>query len=83
MGPGSAKTRTTGTWSHYKTVVDQTKCIQCLECMFHCPEGAISRDGDKVKITKMYCKACRICEKVCPTDAIYVIKINGFSEITS
>lgn len=81
IGPGSARTKMTGTWSHYKAEINQEKCIQCLQCMFHCPEGTINRNGNKLKVNKSYCKACGICKAVCPVDAIDIIKIEEFSEI--
>ena len=81
IGPGSAKTKITGTWSHYKAEINQEKCIQCLQCMFHCPEGTINRNGSKLIVNKSYCKACGICKAVCPVDAIDLIKIEEFSEI--
>ncbi len=81
IGPGSAKTRMTGTWSHYKAEINQEKCIQCLQCMFHCPEGTIYRNASKLIVNKSYCKACGICKAVCPVDAINLIKIEEFSEI--
>lgn len=81
IGPGSAKANMTGTWSHYKAEINQEKCIQCLQCMFHCPEGTINRNAGKLVVNKSYCKACGICKAVCPVDAINLIKIEEFSEI--
>ena len=81
IGPGSAKTRITGSWSHYKAEIDHEKCIQCLQCMFHCPEGTIQRNSENLVVNKRYCKACKICEYICPVKAISMKKINGISEI--
>jgi 2-oxoacid:acceptor oxidoreductase gamma subunit (pyruvate/2-ketoisovalerate family)/2-oxoacid:acceptor oxidoreductase delta subunit (pyruvate/2-ketoisovalerate family) len=81
IGPGSAKSRITGSWSHYKAEIDQEKCIQCLQCMFHCPEGTIQRNSDNLVVNKRYCKACKICEHICPVNAISMKKINGILEI--
>jgi len=79
IGPGSAITRFTGTWSHYKARINQEKCIQCLKCMFHCPEGTIHRNGSKLKVDIRYCKGCRICENVCPVNAIEIEEISDFN----
>jgi len=81
IGPGSAKTKMTGTWSHYKAEINQEKCIQCFQCMFHCPEGTIVRNEGKLIVNKSYCKACGICRAICPVNAIKLIKIEEFSEI--
>ncbi len=83
IGPGSASTRVTGTWSHNKAKIIQDKCIICYQCMFHCPEGTIRKKGDKLEVNRKYCKACRICEAVCPADAILMERIKDFSEIIS
>lgn len=81
IGPGSAKTRITGSWSHFKAEINQEKCIQCLQCMFHCPEGTIQQNSENLVVNKRYCKACRICEHICPEKAISMVKINDLSEI--
>ena len=81
IGPGSAKTRITGSWSNFKAEINQEKCIQCLQCMFHCPEGTIQRNSENLVVNRRYCKACRICENICPEQAISMIKVNGLSEI--
>ncbi|MHA1802720.1 MAG: 4Fe-4S binding protein, partial [Candidatus Heimdallarchaeaceae archaeon] len=61
IGPGSATTRITGTWSYIKADIDQELCIKCLKCVFHCPEGTIHRKNSTVIVNKAYCKACGIC----------------------
>ncbi|MCG3226825.1 MAG: 2-oxoacid:acceptor oxidoreductase family protein [Candidatus Heimdallarchaeota archaeon] len=81
IGPGSAKTRITGSWSNFKAEINQEKCIQCLQCMFHCPEGTIQQNSEELVVNRRYCKACRICGYICPEKAISMIKINGLSEI--
>ncbi len=81
IGPGSAITRITGTWSYIKADIDQEICIKCLKCVFHCPEGTIHRKNNTVIVNKAYCKACGICESICPVNAIKMIKIKEFSEI--
>lgn len=83
IGPGSAIIRMTGTWSHYKAYVNQEKCIQCLQCLFHCPEGTIHRNGVTVKIDRRYCKGCRICENICPVKAIEIKEIEDFNGLIS
>ena len=58
IGPGAAVSRITGTWSNEKAQINQEKCIRCLQCFFHCPEGTIRKEGNTVKVVKAYCKAC-------------------------
>lgn len=81
IGPGAAKQRKTGTWSKEKAVVNQEKCIECLKCLFHCPEGIIYKNNGKVKINNVYCKTCGICVAVCPVDAVSIEEIEDYTEI--
>ena len=83
IGPGAAISRITGAWSNQKAYIDQDKCIQCLQCFFHCPEGTIHKDKESVKVIKTYCKACGVCLKVCPVSAITLEKIDDFNDIIS
>ncbi len=82
LGPGSAVIRKTGTWSHYKAVIDNSKCIKCRRCIFHCPEATIHEKEDgTLEVDISYCKACGVCIKECPKEAISMTKIEKFTEI--
>ncbi len=81
IGPGSAISRVTGTWTHEKAVIDQEKCIKCLQCVFHCPEGTIHKKNDKIVVDWTYCKACGVCITQCPVGAISYVTIDNISEI--
>ena len=43
-----------------------TGCVRCLDV---CPTGAITPDGDHVKIDPAICAGCGSCASVCPTGA--------------
>jgi 2-oxoacid:acceptor oxidoreductase gamma subunit (pyruvate/2-ketoisovalerate family)/2-oxoacid:acceptor oxidoreductase delta subunit (pyruvate/2-ketoisovalerate family) len=81
IGPGSAKTRITGSWSHFKAEINQDKCIHCMQCVFHCPEGTIQQNSEKLVVNRRYCKGCKICEYICPKNAISMVRVNGLQEI--
>ena len=81
IGPGAAVSRITGTWSNEKAQINQEKCIRCLQCFFHCPEGTIRKEGNTVKVVKAYCKACGICINVCPVNAIDMVEIKEYKDI--
>ncbi|MHA1199210.1 MAG: 4Fe-4S binding protein [Candidatus Heimdallarchaeaceae archaeon] len=83
IGPGAAVSRITGAWSNEKANIDQEKCIQCLQCFFHCPEGTIHKKEESVRVIKTYCKACGICINVCPVNAITMEEINDYKDILS
>ena len=51
--------------------VDESKCIKCMECYNSCMYNAITED---IKIIEEKCEGCGVCEFVCPTDAISMIK---------
>ena len=70
-------------------VVDREKCTHCTMCIRICPKKVIAskpykndqavtcatkEKGATLKeICKVGCIGCKLCEKVCPTDAIHVI----------
>ena len=55
----------------YYRIVEE-ECIQCAECVFSCPEGAIMETRDGFYIDHDICSRCKTCLLVCPLDAIVV-----------
>ena len=53
-----------------RPVIDNTKCVCCLNCYLYCPDGVIFREGGKVNIDYDFCKGCGICAKICKPGAI-------------
>jgi len=65
----------TGTWRVFKPILDQNKCVKCLQCWIYCPEATIIRKEDNsVEIDYEYCKGCGVCANVCPTKAITMVR---------
>lgn len=63
--------------SGYRTFApkfNHDKCIRCLFCFIYCPEGAISKDGEKLTVDMDYCKGCGICANECPRSCIEMVK---------
>ncbi len=68
--PGNAEEYLTGHWRSMRPVWDEDKCIGCLTCWIHCPEGAvIVEDGEMKGIDYEHCKGCGICARECPEKA--------------
>ena len=74
--PGASMYFKTGDWRlGLKPEWDPRKCIQCLFCWINCPDNAIMIKNKKRQKTNFnYCKGCGICTKVCPTQAIKMVK---------
>ncbi len=54
--------------------VDESRCIQCEECVNDCPRSIIVMDGELPKITEEdKCYRCQHCFTVCPTGAISIL----------
>lgn len=68
--PGSARNYKTGDWRTFKPILDEKKCVKCLICWIYCPEPAIIRVNDGIKIDYEFCKGCGICATECPVNAI-------------
>ena len=64
-------------WRNTRPVLDETKCIGCLNCYLYCPDGVIFREGSKVGIDYDFCKGCGICSKICKLKAIKIPPIRS------
>ncbi len=57
-------------WRNVCPVIDYKKCVGCLQCYLHCPDGVIYKKDGKVDIDYDFCKGCGICKKICKLKAI-------------
>lgn len=57
-------------WRNEKPVIDESKCVGCLQCYLHCPDGVIFKREGKVDIDYDFCKGCGICKSICKLGAI-------------
>jgi len=58
----------TGGWT---ASIDQSSCIDCGICTDHCRFDAIHPDRHgKLEINPFKCEGCRLCERLCPVQAI-------------
>lgn len=77
LGPSAESgilTEANAGWRLMSPILDNDKCINCLQCWILCPDGVFDRDGDKLKIDYNYCKGCGICAEICPTKAINMVR---------
>lgn len=83
--PGSSRNYPTGTWRTNRPLLNEEKCINCMQCWLYCPdmaiEGKIIDDKNKMMgFDLKYCKGCGTCAKICPVDAIEMKPENEFLE---
>jgi len=74
LEPGSAMKFKTGDWRAFRPIVDQDKCINCLQCWIYCPDAAVTRLEEYVSVDYDYCKGCGICANECPAKAITMVE---------
>ena len=72
-------------WRNFRPVIDNQKCVGCLQCYMYCPDGVISKvnkasgseeasSGAKVSIDYDFCKGCGICKNICKPGAISMVE---------
>ncbi|RZT95550.1 MinD superfamily P-loop ATPase [Ancylomarina subtilis] len=57
--------------SGWKAEIDTSKCKRCDICLSHCRFDAIHTNAaEKLVINPFQCEGCRLCERICPEQAI-------------
>lgn len=72
--PRTLCTLSTGEWRYQRPITTTDKCCQCGWCFIYCPTGCIEDKGSYFAANLDYCKGCSICARVCPVDAIKMVK---------
>lgn len=57
-------------WRNVRPVIDEAKCVGCLQCYLYCPDGVIYKKEKVVDIDYDFCKGCGICQTMCGHGAI-------------
>ncbi len=60
--------------SGYKGVIDYSLCSNCGLCASYCRFGAISYSNGRVEISENDCDGCKLCSRICPENAINMVK---------
>ena len=70
-----------GAWT---ASIDQSSCIDCGICTDHCRFDAIHPDSHgKLEINPFKCEGCRLCERLCPVQAISSVQSTNNSWFVS
>jgi len=59
--------------SGQKAEINYDVCTQCGKCINYCEFGAISEVNGRVEISEISCDGCRLCERICPVNAISML----------
>lgn len=50
-------------------------CNTCDNCLDHCPEGILTRDGQGYRFNYEYCKGCGLCAAECPRGVVFMAEL--------
>jgi 2-oxoacid:acceptor oxidoreductase delta subunit (pyruvate/2-ketoisovalerate family) len=57
-------------WRSVRPVLHAEKCVLCLRCYLHCPDGTVYETEGGLAFDYDFCKGCGLCAKICPLGAI-------------
>lgn len=65
--------------SGFKAVIDKDICTNCGECVSYCRFDAIDEIDGEVIINETSCDGCKLCSRICPSEAISMVQENNSS----
>lgn len=73
MGLGSFFKKNKKESSEESHIKIDDECDGCEKCITACPNNVLVLEENKVSVQNDFaCKHCRVCEAICPIDAIHV-----------
>lgn len=63
-----------GEWKFQRPLFKIEKCRQCGWCYIFCPTGCIEEKETGFAANLDYCKGCALCARVCPANAIMMVR---------
>ena len=64
----------TGSWRYQRPVTNAAKCCRCGTCYLFCSSGCVINTSTSFTANLDYCKGCGICAKLCPVNAINMVR---------
>ncbi|AIY89748.1 4Fe-4S binding protein [Geoglobus acetivorans] len=72
--PSKGSAGKTGEWRTFRPEIIHERCVLCMSCVEYCPEDVVHAVDGRIEIDYEFCKGCGVCQRVCVTGAVEMVR---------